>query len=373
MLFKDKGDAQAAGVMVPVTLAVAYLTFGCLWPWMGHQPPWEPLFRKAEATSHAWEKAEPLLIEARRKAHDARDARLGALQAWFVKRADGCRGFADEALSFGAKWFLVQNAASGDGSHARFLSDAFARHVFSPEDMTAEMERTVTGYLADLDAIHNDLLVRLRADLADAPLPGGGRLSADALEGEVNRLAAELAPTIAADLGVNAAAGVAGAVGPGAAAAACASAMIQRLSAALAAEMGVPVAFAGSGVVAGGFGLAVTLAVAVVVDRIIAQVLAALGHDPEGQVAEEARKCVLRASDRIRDGNKEAVQAFWSLRWRAKSDGTGWVRDACRDAARALERGGHIGLREELDRLQDAREDALWAALRALLTKGGGR
>ena len=74
-------------------------------------------------------------------------------------------------LSWDSKWEYVKGIVGGSESHRRYLAEAFARDVFSPEDLRAAMESVVKAYLDDVEGYEGEMLVQLRADLANIDRP----------------------------------------------------------------------------------------------------------------------------------------------------------------------------------------------------------
>ena len=151
--------------------AMIYGTAFHVWPWLGYNIP-SPVFPEEKLTSPAWEKAKPKLAEADRQSVWACERRLNELAKFFDEHRKGCRPFAESALSLRGKWKLATSSILMDDEHAKFLSTEFSRHVFTPDDLNAILQSTVEGCLKDLDAIENQLLVDVRADLADDKLLG---------------------------------------------------------------------------------------------------------------------------------------------------------------------------------------------------------
>src|SRR5690348_13176869 len=232
------------GMIVGCALAAAmiYGTAFHVWPWLGYYIP-SPVFpAEEEPTSPAWEKAKPKLAEADRRSAWACERRLNELAKFFDEHRKGCRPFAESVLSLRGKWKLVTSSILMDDERARFLSTEFSRHVFTPKDLRTVQQSTVEGCLNELDAIEGQLLVDIRADLADDKVLSK-KLKLDlqsdgAFRQTVKRIVKDLAPSLGIDLAVSGGSLAATMVGPGAAAIDAVSTIIVRVLAAVAAEAG---------------------------------------------------------------------------------------------------------------------------------------
>jgi hypothetical protein len=91
------------------------------------------------------------LSEADAKSEGAIDARLKPVASLFAKGRKGAKKFAEEALSWQGKWELLKGMVKGHDSHRRYLSEIFARHVFSSEELREAMQAAVAAYLDDVE------------------------------------------------------------------------------------------------------------------------------------------------------------------------------------------------------------------------------
>ncbi|HEY7327652.1 MAG TPA: hypothetical protein VH592_08435, partial [Gemmataceae bacterium] len=165
-------------------------------------------FRKEDPKtvhSHAWSKTQPLLEKAERDADQALDKHLASIHAFLNERKAGSRAFAEALLGLKGKWELVKAEIGGGSGYDAFLQEAFAEHVFLMEDLEKAVATAVRSYLAELEAIDDDLLVRLRADLADDELPrlATPALGSDqALRSHYHELSRQVAQDLRTDLAV---------------------------------------------------------------------------------------------------------------------------------------------------------------------------
>ena len=320
----------------------------------------------------AWAKVKPHLDGLDQQADAARDRRLAVLRDFFREREKGAAGFADEALSWGGKWALIkQTMRIGEAdAHRKQLLGAFGRHLFTGADLQAEMERAVRGHLSDLEGMENDMLVQLRADLADGDLGRGKKpasLDSDAaFRAECRRLEADLQPTLCRELGVTAGREVASFVAMD-----VATQMVLRVSEAVAAELGISAGVLGTGAASTVETLGVGLVVGIVVDALLGRVMRAFGHDPEQEIRHQVVEQVEQLADLIIDGDPAAREAHDRLLQMASGDWYPPARDAARQAAERIEKGGRLGLRWELAEQDRLRARLRTEALRKLVSEGG--
>ncbi|QJW93238.1 hypothetical protein [Frigoriglobus tundricola] len=223
------------------------------------------------------------LGEADAKSEKAIDARLQPLAKLFAKGRTGSKAFAEEALSWDSKWHLLKATVRGDESHRIFLSDAFARHVFSPDELREALEGAVAAYLDDIDGFEAEMLVRLRADLADPARPDKVlpahlegekefRLAYQTLSGRlVDELHLDLGVTVGRELGLMIASDVA------------AQTALQAAKAA-AAEMGVNAGVLSTGAVSTVATLGLGMIAALILDYVLDEVFKLAGYDPAAKI-----------------------------------------------------------------------------------------
>ncbi len=182
------------------------------------------------------EVAKPHLSKAEQECERVIDEHVKALDGFFADSKKNTRGFAEDALGWGSKRRLIQDAlpwSSGD-KHKAFIKVKFEEHVFKPE----QLEEAVKSYLAHVRIIENKMLVDLRSDTSDFPSAymlaelddkwsqesydsaiakaidaTGGKLQEDIASGIVSTIADEVLAQVAIRLGVRA-----GILGAGAAA-----------------------------------------------------------------------------------------------------------------------------------------------------------
>lgn len=108
-----------------------------------------------------------LVYAARNRAVQAADRRAKEFSAFVNERTSGARAFAEEMTSLYAKWRLVKAKlpfTDGDG-HRQFIEEAFARHLFSRDELNAAFQRSIEFALRDLEQTENELAVDLRREI----------------------------------------------------------------------------------------------------------------------------------------------------------------------------------------------------------------
>ncbi len=208
------------------------------------------------------------------------DASVASFVYFMNERRRGSRAFAERMLSLRGKWVLVRSKMPGflggdEQAHLRYLNQQFSKLLFSDADLQKAIEAAVVAYLSELQAAENDLLVKVRADVADIPLDAMPAARSDEIfRNEFDRVARQITPTVARELGVDAlreaSSFVAGEV---------ATTILTSLATRLGASSGLMLAGAGSSWAT--FGLSIVAAI--VIDQAIGLVMDEV-HDPIGQL-----------------------------------------------------------------------------------------
>jgi len=276
------------------------------------------------------------MATADQKAVKALEERLHAMISLFERGQKGAIAFAEDATSWSGKWALLKDKVGlEEDAHTKFLAEAFARYVLTGEDLQSTLDNAVKGYLSDLNGIENEVLVQLRADLADEALGRGVKppclVSDEAFGREYRRLAAELTPRLDRDLKVTAGREVASFVAMD-----VATQVVIRIARVAAAELGVEAAILGAGAASTLTTLGVGLVVGIIVDQVIAWVMKQAGYDPAGEIASKVRESLNTLKALLLEGAQ-----------------------------------GKSGLRRELQRIQQARSHLRQQVIDKLLSEGG--
>jgi hypothetical protein len=322
--------------------------------------------KPAAVQGKVWSKTQPLLEQAERKSALALDKHLDSIHAFLEEHKGGSKTFAGQMLSLRGKWELVKAGIGDDSGYAAFLKEAFAEHLFPMEELEKVVDAAVRGYLAELESIDDDLLVRLRADLADDEL---SRHAIPALNSDqaLRRHYQELSRLVAQDLHTDLAVVAVRELFLWQASNIAADLTIQA-GAAIAARMGIS-----STVVAGGAAstwqtLAVGLIVGLVLDQVINQLMKAAGYDAEEKIAERVAQTLSDLGRTITDGDPEARDKLEILKTMQCHDPDEGVRAECAEAIRSIKAGTQLfGLRGELSKISAARASLRKETLRRLI------
>lgn len=138
----------------------------------GYQPPTYPaLAPPAKPAPSPEEIAGPHLRWAKQQSAQVLEGHLREIDAFFAEAKKNTPEFAERALSFSSKWRLVADHVpfTRGGRHEAFLRTQFEKHLFKPAELGAVIEQVVASYVAHLRSIEGEMLVKVRADVADFP------------------------------------------------------------------------------------------------------------------------------------------------------------------------------------------------------------
>ncbi|HWG42865.1 MAG TPA: hypothetical protein VN688_08780 [Gemmataceae bacterium] len=320
----------------------------------------------AAVHGRVWNKTQPLLEQADRQAAQALDKHLASIHAFLDERQAGSRAFAEQMLSLRGKWELVKAEIGDNSDYAAFLQEAFDQHVFPMEDLEKAVDTAVRSYLAELESIDDDLLVRLRADLADDELP---RLVIPALRSDqalrshyhelsqrvAHDLRTDLTVVVARELFLWQASNVA-------------TDLTLKAGAAIAARLGVSSTILAAGAASTWRTLGVGLVVAIVLDAVVNRIIKAAGYDAEEQIAGRVEETLIALGRTITDGDPEARATLEKLKTMQREDPDAEVRAECAESIRSIEAGTQLyGLRRELSTISAARASLRKETLRRLI------
>lgn len=264
--------------------------------WMFNQEP-------AAAPLTSKQKAERRVTQADDDASAALSKRVEGVSKLFVAARAGAPKFAEESLSWSGKWALLKDylGIGNDAEHAQFLAKAFSENVLAGEVLKSALESAVKGYVADLEAIENQLIVQLRADLDDSQLANDAKpefvQTDEAFNREYKRLAAELTQALIqdaqAEIGKQTASFVAWDV---------AMLIVNRIAQTVATELGVEATILGSGAASTLVTLGAGLVVGLIVDQIISWIMKEAGYDPEKEIATKVQESLNSLEKLLLDG-----------------------------------------------------------------------
>lgn len=115
--------------------------------------------------------AKPHLEWAEKECERAIEEQLAVLDEFFIESKKKTPAFAQEALSWSSQWRLVVDYVpyTEGGRHEKFLRGKFDELVFSSQDLQVVVTNVVAAYLQQVKSIEGQMLVRIRADVADFP------------------------------------------------------------------------------------------------------------------------------------------------------------------------------------------------------------
>ena len=226
------------------------------------------------------ERVEPALAAADARTARAIDGSARAVQDFLAERQAGTRAFAEAMLSLRSKWALVRSkapsfAGGDDQAHIRFLNQKFSELVFSDAEFRSALESAVTAYLGSVQAAENELLVTVRADMADIPLEALPAARSEQLfRSEFENLTRQIAPAVARELGVDVVREMSSLV---------ASEIATAVLTNLATRLGVSSGLLAAGVSASWTTFGLSIVAAIVVDQVICWAVSEV-RDPAGEL-----------------------------------------------------------------------------------------
>jgi len=317
----------------------------------------------------AQQKIEAHLVRLDQSASTVADQHVERIRGFFRERKGGAKGFAEWPYSWTGKWYVLKGKVQGDEGAAfrAFLSEKFGQHVFKTEELQAVLESALAGYLAETQGLENDMLVQLRADLADGALFGGNlpQLQSDQLfQQEYQRLSEEILPKVVADMKIFVAGQATSFVGSE-----FATATIGR---SLAARLGLSSGFLGT---AARWGL-VTFGVGMVswfiLDYVVDWILQLVGHNPADELARKVEQGLDRIESQLIEGDQGAVANYQRLRQQERDDASPENQLQCRQEADRIEESGVLGVRYQLQKLQELQSRLRREALHRLAVSPAG-
>ena len=247
-------------------------------------------------------KIEPELDAADTRATVAIEESTTALTLFLIESREGSRPFAEAMLSLRGKWNLLKSKAPAllggdDQAHLRYLNERFSALIFSDADLRKAIESAVVSYLGKLQATENDLLVKVRADMADIPLDALPAARSDEIfQSEFNRIARQVAPAVAQELGVDALREISSFV-----ATEIATTVLTNLAARLGMSSGLLVA--GVSTSWATFGLSIVAAI--VIDQVISMIVDEV-RNPVGELTARINKLLQDLSQLVVEGDPQS-------------------------------------------------------------------
>ncbi len=319
--------------------------------------------------AEAWRKVTPRLeqVDEETKEESLRSAEQVA--EFFAERRLGARAFAADVLGLSGKWAFLKGYFDST-SHQQYLEECFERNLFRSDELKTVIESAVARYVSELQGRENQLLVDIQADLRDGDMSAPDRLPALNSEAEFRRqydaMLERVLPIVSQDIGMTVTREVVAFVGSE-----IAAHVLMDLGVSLAARLGVSGGILGAGAYSGVATFGVGLVAGLLVDMALDWVIRQAGYDPEGEVAAKVEQSLHQLESMILDGDKAAHKEYDDARWNEWWSWSTEDREAARSKAEAIESGGSLGLRHQLQRLNELRSRLREAALRGLILEGG--
>ncbi len=244
-----------------------------------------------EAMREAQRRAQPHIDTADETSLAGIEPSLAPVKTLFAAAKGHAKAFAEDVLGWTSKYNLIR------GQHEAFLAETFRKHFFGPDELRTAMMAATEAYLADLDAIDNRMLVDIRLDMADLPLPAAiASMPQPDLEAQYRRHCGRISGITGADLGVDVSR-------------LAADTIVTAVIAMIATRMGTSAVIIGTGAANSWYTFGAGLIVGVIVDQIIATVWD-WTYNPRGQLVdmmhlklEEVKRLVLNG-----DGDKPGLR-----------------------------------------------------------------
>jgi len=317
----------------------------------------------------AWNKVTPRLEQMQKEAEADSDRSTQQVADFFAERRQRARDFASDVLSLSGKWAYVKGYFES-GSHEKYLEDCFERDLFRSDELKTVLESTVAQYVSEIQGRENQLLVDIRADLKDGDIAAPDRLPALNSETEFRRqyeaMLEQVTPIVSRDLGINVTREMVTFAGSE-----IAARIVVQLGAFLATRLGVSGGILGAGASSGWVTFGAGLVAAVLLDMALDWVIRQAGYDPEGEVAAKVEQALDHLESLILEGDKYAHSQYDSSRWWERWSWSEDDRQKAHATAEAIEASGSLGLKHQLQRLNELRSRLREAALKRLILEGG--
>lgn len=247
----------------------------------------------------------PHLLNARSKTEHAIENKLDPVRVFFDDSRKNTRKFAEVALGWGSKWQLLKDQVpfTKGGRHEEFIRSQFEEMIFSSNQLEEVVSNSVSEYLAEIRNIENQMLVDLRADIAN--YPDAYRLAnlndeefKQKFDEAIGRAVSKTQSQVHKDVGRG-----------------LVSLVVAEVLQKVAIRMGVTSIILGGGAATSTASLGVTIIIGLMIDQIISLVWN-WWADPTGNLASDLDKKLNEMRDLICDGDEEIKglgQSFRSL------------------------------------------------------------
>jgi len=352
-----------------------------LWPWLaalavltaalsivllckGKEPAVDP------ARVRTWEAVTPRIEKAELADLEVCNKRIEMINAFFAERKRRSTQFAESVVSLEGKARLLWSKMpwADEKEFENFVRAEFTRLVLNSNDLKTLLEACFAGYEKAAQALENELLCDLRADLGDSELfraAGGPKLGdEEAFRKEYQRLLAEILPTLNKELAVEVGRQAVNWIGMDLI---LETALAKAMTAALT-RLGVSSGILGAGaastVASLGLGLLAGYLIDMVVEWLLKEVFK---YDPVREIARKVNESLEQMRKSLIDGDTAAGGTYEKLRQLQRSDPFPAVREECGKAANQIGNSGRLGLRLQLTYFHDLRCEARQLALKRLV------
>jgi hypothetical protein len=317
----------------------------------------------------AWRKVTPRLEKVNEETKEESLRSAQQVSDFFAERRQRARAFAADILCLSGKWAFIKGYFDST-SHEQYLEECFQRNLFRSDELKTVIESAVARYVSELQGRENQLLVDIRADLQDGEMKAPERLPALNSETEFRRqydaMLEKVLPIVSRDIGMTVTREVVSFVGSE-----IAAQIVMEHGVSLAARLGVSGGILGVGASSGIATFGVGLIAGLLVDMALDWVIRQAGYDPEGEIAAKVEQSLNQLESLILEGEKAAHKEYDDSRWNEWWSWSSADREAARGKAEAIEAGGSLGLKHQLQRLNELRSRLREAALRGLILEGG--
>ncbi len=303
----------------------------------------------------ARQKVEARLDQLDQAGVQAIDKNLQRIRTFLWERRAGAKPFAEATFSWTAKFYMVKGGLTGDdgAGFREWLQEKFDETLFRNSDLQAVVDSAVQGFLQDCSGQENEALVQIRLDLADNELFEIGQVQVrneDHFREEFQRLSEQVLPKVADDLKI----GIAGQLTSFVGSEAAAMTLGRSLAGRIGSFGGVFGTIARSGLAR--FGMYATVGafawvgVEYLYDWIVSVVS---GHNPAKELTAQVEQALSRVEEQIIEGNPRALADYNRLRQQESENPQPENQARCRQEADRIEQSGALGLRFQMQRIQE--------------------
>ena len=320
------------------------------------------------ARRELWQKAQAHLDWANAQSLAQIDPALDGLGRFFTQSLDGVGPFARDALGLEGKLQYLRGAAGDGASHREYLRQRFEQRIFSADQLRQAIEGCVVAHASSLSAVDNQLLVRLRADVADMPTDTPlADLDPTQMDRALAGLLAAPAGAVSRDVRTSAAREACSAV-----AGELAGAVAVRVASSAAARLGVSGGLLTAGAGTSWASLGTSLAAAMLVDRGIDWAMQRAGYAPQDRLGRVVAANLLDLKALLIEGDADVRLTRRRLGRLAHDDPDASVRAEAAQAMGRIDQAGYSpGLRCELEELARRHDQARRQMLREAILGSG--